>query len=62
MFLSVDVLDSRSFCQLMFLPVNVYPVDVLGQKVDDLVINVLELGHLGRPEILCLFNCLLKEY
>jgi len=43
------------------------PVDVLGQKVDVLVIDVLEidvleLGHLGQPEIFCLFNCLLKEY
>jgi hypothetical protein len=46
----VDVFDSRLFCQSIILP-----VDVLGQKVDVFVVDVLkvdvlEVVQMGRPE------------
>ena len=47
----VDVLDTRCFCQSILLT-----VDVLGQKIDVFVIDVLkidvlEIVQMGRPEI-----------
>ena len=47
MFSTIDVLGSWCFWQLMFST-----VDVLGQKVDVLVVDVLEVDQMGRPEAL----------